>query len=62
MIMPTGKSGHLELGWALGQGKRGYILFDKEPKRVDIMYQFATDIFFNFQELLTELKKKKRKF
>ena len=57
MVMPAGKSGHLELGWGIGRGKRGYILFDKEPKRVDIMYQFATDIFFNFEELSEELKK-----
>ena len=57
MVMPAGKSGHLELGWAVGQGKRGYVLFDKEPERVDIMYQFATDIFFDFKELVTELKK-----
>ena len=57
MVMPSGKSGHLELGWGLGHGKRGYILFDEEPKRVDVMYQFATDIFFNFEELAEELKK-----
>jgi hypothetical protein len=57
MVMPCGKSGHLELGWARGKGKRGYILFDKTPERVDIMYQFATDIFFNQNELIQELKK-----
>jgi len=57
MVMPAGKSGHLELGWGMGRKKRGYILFDKEPKRVDIMYQFVTDIFFNFEELSEELKK-----
>ena len=57
MIMPAGKSGHLELGWGLGQGKRGYIFFSETPKRVDVMYQFATDIFFNFEELVEELKK-----
>jgi hypothetical protein len=57
MIMPAGKSGHLELGYALGKGKRGYILFDEEPKRVDVMYQFATGIFFDFKELEAELKK-----
>jgi hypothetical protein len=56
LVMPAGKSGHLELGWALGQGKRGYVLFDKAPKRVDIMYQFATEIFFNLQELLQALR------
>jgi hypothetical protein len=57
MVMPSGKSGHLELGYSLGRGKRGYILFDQEPKRVDIMYQFATDIFFSFDELAAELQK-----
>lgn len=57
MVMPCGKSGHLELGVSLGHGKRGYILFNQEPKRIDVMYQFATDIFFNFEELVEELKK-----
>lgn len=56
-IAPCGRSGHLELGFGLGKGKRGYILFNQEPKRVDVMYQFATDIFFNFDELVEELKK-----
>lgn len=57
LIMPCGKSGHLEMGWGLGKKKRGYVLFNQVPKRVDIMYQFATDIFFNFEELAEELKK-----
>jgi len=57
LIMPAGKSCHLELGWALGKGKRGYILYDKEPKRWDIMVQFCTDIFFSVDELVNELKR-----
>lgn len=57
MVMPCGKSGHLELGWAMGQGKRGYVLFDETPERVDIMYQFATDVFFDINELGNELIK-----
>lgn len=57
MIMPAGKSGHLELGVAIGKGKRGYILFTETPKRVDVMYQFATDIFFDLKELIEELKR-----
>jgi nucleoside 2-deoxyribosyltransferase len=56
MCMPAGKSGHLELGYMLGQGKRGYILFDKEPERWDVMYQFATGIFFDMKDLIKELK------
>lgn len=57
MLMPAGKSGHLELGWHCRTGKPGYILFDEEPERYDVMVQFATDIFFNQEDLLEELKK-----
>jgi nucleoside 2-deoxyribosyltransferase len=56
MLMPAGKSGHLELGYVRGQGKPGYILFDEEPERIDVMYQFATDIFFDMDGLLYALK------
>jgi hypothetical protein len=59
MLMPAGKSGHLELGYAVGSGKLGYVLFDKEPERVDVMYQFATEIFFDRGELLAKLKEEK---
>jgi hypothetical protein len=57
MLMPCGKSGHLELGYVRGCGKPGYILFPKEPKRLDVMYQFATDLFFNTNDLIKELRK-----
>jgi hypothetical protein len=57
MLMPAGKSGHLELGYHVRSGKPGYILFDEEPERYDVMVQFATDIFFSQDELLAELKK-----
>ena len=56
MLMPAGKSGHLELGFIRGLGKPGFILFDKEPERVDVMYQFASDLFFNKEELFQALK------
>ncbi len=38
LVMPAGRSGHLELGWAIGQCKPGYVLFDGEPERYDQMY------------------------
>ena len=56
MLMPAGKSGHLELGWVLGQGKPGFILFEETPKRYDVMVQFATDIFFKKKDLIKALK------
>jgi hypothetical protein len=60
MLMPAGKSGHLELGYALGKGKRGYVLFDQEPERFDVMYQFATGVFLEESKLLAELVRLKR--
>jgi len=51
LAMPAGKSGHMELCYLKGQGKPCYVLFDKEPERVDIMYQFADDVFFDVKEL-----------
>ncbi len=43
LISPAGKSAHLELGWALGRGKHGYIVC-ADPERYDIMYKFATGV------------------
>lgn len=51
LVMPAGKSGHLELGYMIGQGKPGYILYDEVPERIDIMHNFAKDVFFDIDEL-----------
>jgi len=56
LVLPAGKSAHLELGWLLGKGKFGYVLFDKEPERWDLMYNFAAGVFYNLDELINELR------
>lgn len=56
LVMPAGKSGHLELGYFVGLGKPGFILFDTVPDRYDVMHQFATDIFTSDEELLKGLE------
>jgi nucleoside 2-deoxyribosyltransferase len=56
LMLPAGKSAHMELGYMLGQRKRGYVLFDKEPERYDVMYQFATGLFMKEEDLFAELK------
>jgi len=61
LVMPAGKSGHLELGYTIGRGKPGFILFDREPRKYDIMHLFATDIFYSTKDLLKQLKKLKEK-
>ncbi len=57
LTLPAGKSGHLELGVLIGQGKKTYILLDGEPKRFDVMYRFATGVFSNKKDLFAELRK-----
>jgi hypothetical protein len=60
LALPAGKSGHLELGWALGRGKRGYILLDPagDPDRFDVMYQFATGVYDKLEDLIAELSRR----
>lgn len=55
LVAPAGKSAHMELGWLLGQGKRGYILLDGEPERWDVMYKFASGVVFTEPDLLAAL-------
>lgn len=56
LMSPAGKSGHLELGWALGQGTPGYVLLDADPERYDVMYSFATGVASTVDELLRMLR------
>ena len=55
LVMPAGRSGHIEFGYLAGQNKPVFVLFDEEPCRYDIMHQFATAICFNIDELVQEL-------
>ena len=55
MVLPAGKSAHLEAGYMVGRGKPVFILLDGEPERFDIMYNFATGISSNLDEILTWL-------
>ena len=62
LALPAGKSGHLELGYVIGTGKPGYILFDEEmPDRWDVMYLFSSGVFFGVDSLIEELKVSKSK-
>jgi hypothetical protein len=42
LVLPAGKSGHLELGYIIGQDKPGFILLPPDSDRWDVMYQFGT--------------------
>lgn len=51
LVLPAGKSGHLELGYVAGSGKPTFILLDR-PDRWDVMYQFATEVFEDKEQMI----------
>ena len=52
LVMPAGKSGHLEFGYAVGKGKRGFVFFaEGYPERWDAMYRFASGVTDSIHEL-----------
>ena len=57
LVLPAGKSAHLEFGYIIGQGKPGWILMDGEPERFDVMYRFANRVCYTVEELITCLTK-----
>lgn len=60
LVLPAGKSAHLELGWILGRGKPGFILLDEQHQeanfRYDCMYQFADGVFDNLDDAIDAMK------
>ena len=59
LLMPAGKSAHTELGYTVGTGKPGFICFDEQaPERLDVMWNFATDIAWTLDELVPMLKRR----
>ena len=57
LVAPAGKSGHLELGWALGKGKPGYYLLDN-PDRWDVMLQFCSLVTDKLEDIVEDLRPK----
>ena len=45
LLLPSGRSAHLEGGYAKGQGKRLYILGDFRPGEYEVMYGFADGVY-----------------
>lgn len=55
LILPAGRSAHMELGYAAGIDKETHILLDQEYDRWDVMYRFADGIWDNLDDLREEL-------
>jgi hypothetical protein len=57
LVLPAGRSGHLELGYMAGEGKRTYILLEQEePERWDMMYLLADEVVSDVGEIVKSLK------
>lgn len=55
MVMPCGKSAHLELGYAVGTGKRTLVYMPEQPDRWDVMLAAVDCIVYGDSELLDAL-------
>jgi hypothetical protein len=51
LVLPCGKSAHLELGWFAGAGKRTAILLDEHPE-AELMYKMVDLVTPSLMELL----------
>jgi nucleoside 2-deoxyribosyltransferase len=52
LVLPCGRSAHLELGWAVGQGKRTAILLDDDAVTPELMYKMVDHISPDLFDLL----------
>lgn len=55
LLLPCGKSAHLEAGWFAGQGKPLFILLD-EASTAELMYGFASAVCVELEEVLPMLR------
>ena len=42
LVMPSGRSAHIEAGYAVGAGKEVYVLLNAEGHEPDLMYLMCT--------------------
>ncbi len=56
LVLPCGKSAHIEAGYMKGKGKKLYILLGGETTRAELTYSIADGIFRSTPELLGVLR------
>lgn len=56
LVLPAGRSGHLELGYLVGRNAPTYILLDKEYETWDIMLGLATAVWDDLEAVLVTLE------
>lgn len=56
LVLPAGRSGHLELGYLAGRSAYTAILLDGDYDRWDVMYAFANRVTRNLEEIINDLR------
>ena len=56
LVLPCGRSAHLEAGWFCGAGKRCLILLSGNDFEPELMNLLATDICVNIEEVIIALR------
>lgn len=57
LLLPSGRSAHIEAGWAVGRGKKLIIYLKPEKFEPELMYKFADAIVTTEPELYNALKR-----
>jgi hypothetical protein len=60
LVLPCGRSAHLELGYAVGRGQRAFVLCDSTLDQPELLYLMATRICLDIAELVSELQRPQR--
>ncbi len=57
LVLPAGRSGHLELGYLAGRGVYTAILLtpEYEDERFDVMYKFADKVTYDLNSIVKDL-------
>jgi hypothetical protein len=55
LVLPCGRSAHLELGWAVGAGKRTIVLLDDPMSEPELMYLMVDRIAIYLYDVLETL-------
>lgn len=56
LVLPCGRSAHLELGWATGTGQKTIVLLDDPLSERELMYLMNTKICLSLNEVIEELR------
>jgi len=56
LVLPCGRSAHLELGYAAGDGQRTVVLLDDPMSEPELMYLACSDIVVSLDELAEKFR------